>query len=116
VISGIGLRFPWGSVIHNEFVPGFRQDEEGFDTTWGLGEVSDDLGTAYEHGGQGGWGADTDGIVRRGDELLGNGGPPEASWLRIEVMPSHTWTPPGPWIRSFTVDLAAGVLQDVVES
>jgi hypothetical protein len=114
VIVGIGLRLPCGSVIHNEFVPGFRQGDRNLDTSWGLGEVSDDLGTDYDHGGQGGSGADPDGIVRSGIEILGNGIPEGASWLKIEVGHASRWTPPGDSIQSFTVDLSTGVARDLI--
>jgi hypothetical protein len=113
VIEGIGMRYPWGSVLHNAFVPGFARSAKN--TDWGLLHVADDVGTNYEdHVGEGGWGADPDGIVRHGDESLGNGVPPSATRLTIEFNPAHDWDPPSPWIRVLTIELSTGEVTDTI--
>ncbi len=115
VTQGIELRTTSGSVLHYDFVPGFvRRDprDQDLDTSWGLGQVCDDLGSEYDHQGCGGWGAHPDGIVHWGDEDLGRGIPKAASWVEIEFIPAHYWTVPGPWIFKMRVDLSSGsVLQ-----
>jgi len=113
VLKGITLRTPWGSVLRYAFVPGFSQTDRALDTSWGLGKVMDDMGTDYDHQGAGGWGADADGIVRRGDENLGNGIPPSAAWLRIEFHHAHYWEPPESWSRTLTIDLSSGEITNV---
>jgi hypothetical protein len=108
VLRGIELRTTSGSVLHNDFVPGFPRDRKGLEVSWGLGEVHDDLGTVYDHQGQGGWGAHPDGIVHWGDEDLGNGIPAAASTLTIEVHHANDWNPRQAWIEEVSVDLASG--------
>jgi hypothetical protein len=56
VLRGITLRTPWGSVLRYSFVPGFSDQPRTTDASWRLGKVNDDLGTVYDHQGQGGWG------------------------------------------------------------
>lgn len=107
VTQGIELRTTSGSVLHYDFVPGFVQRDRKLDTSWGLGQVRDDLGSEYDHQGGGGWGAHPDGIVHWGDEDLGRGIPKTASWIEIEFMPAHYWTVPGPWISKMRVDVSS---------
>jgi hypothetical protein len=116
VVKGIELGRPWGSVLHNDFVPGFDTHDRNTNVTWGLGEVSDDVGTTYDHGGQGGWGPNPkDDLVHWGDEHLGNSIPGDATFVTIEVHHAYEWTPPDRWIRKFTVDLGTGAVIDLIE-
>jgi len=114
VIKGIEITKRWGSALHNDFVPGFDPDDLELDKSWGLGQITDDVGTVYEHGGQGGWGPHPDGLVHWGDEHLGNTIPRDATLLTIEVHYADSPPPLGCWIRSFTVDLANGVVMEAV--
>jgi hypothetical protein len=77
------------------------------DVGWGLGEVSDDVGTVYDHMGAGGWGPDDDGIVRWGDEDLGNQIPATANALSLTVHRANSWFPVHEWIQTFTVNLGS---------
>lgn len=116
VLRGITLRTPWGSVLRYSFVPGFSDRPRTIDASWGLGTVNDDIGTVYDHQGQGGWGPDSDGIVRQGDEDLGNGIPPSASWLTIEFRPVHYSGASGRWISKIMVDLALGSIIGICDT
>lgn len=113
VTQGIELRTTSGSVLHYDFVPGFLQRDRNLDTSWGLGQVRDDLGSEYDHQGCGGWGAHPDGIVHWGDEDLGRGIPKTASWIEIEFMPAHYSKVSGPWISKIRVDLLSGSVIEV---
>ncbi len=113
VTEGIELRTTSGSVLHYDFVPGFPQRDRKLDTSWGLGQVRDDLGSEYDHGGGGGWGAHPDGIVHWGDEDLGRGIPKTASWIEIEFMPAHYSNVSSPWISKVKVDLRTGSVIEV---
>jgi hypothetical protein len=113
VIRGIELNTERGSVLHYDFVPGFDHDDRELDTSWTLGDVNDDVGTRYDHDGEGGWGPDPDWIVRWGDERLGNTIPSSAGTLTVEIHHAHYLTPPGDWVRVFTVDLTTGAVRDV---
>jgi hypothetical protein len=115
VLEGITLRTPWGSALRSTFVPGFPKSNRRLNTSWGLGDVADDLGTACDHGGEGGWDPDADGIVRRGDEHLGNGIPSAASWLTIAFIPAHGWDVPGRWITKIMVDLTLNKIVGVCD-
>jgi hypothetical protein len=75
--------------------------------------VTDDLGTDYDHQGVGGCGPEADGIVRRGDEDLGNGIPWSAAWLRMEFHHANSWEPPKSWIRALTIILDSGEITNV---
>ena len=108
VIKGIERETERGSVLHYDFVPGFDVDDRDLDTSWMLGTVKDDIGTVYDHGGEGGCGPDPDWIIRWGDERLGNTVPSDARTLTVETQHAHYLTPVGPWIRAFTVDLGSG--------
>ncbi len=108
VVRGIELRTISGSVLHYDFVPGFRKSDRRLDTSWGLGEVHDNLGSEYDHSGAGGWGAHPDGVVRWGDEDLGRGIPKEASLVEMEFHPANSWTPTAEWVRRVRVDLRSG--------
>jgi hypothetical protein len=107
VIQGIELRTTSGSVLHYDFVPGFARDNRELNTSWGIGTVSDDLGTEYDHQGAGGWGSHSDGIVYWGDEDLGNGIPGAASRIEIEFYPANGWTP-GSWTSKLVLELPSG--------
>ncbi len=115
VLEGITLRTPWGSALRYTFVPGFPKSDRHLNASWGLGDVADDLGTAYDHGGEGGWGPDADGTVRRGDEHLGNGVPSTASWLTIAFIPANGWDVPGRWITKIMVDLTLNKIVGVCD-
>jgi hypothetical protein len=114
VTRGIELRTTSGSVLHYDFVPGFPESDRLLDTSWGLGEVHDDLESQYEHSGAGGWGAHPDGVVHWGDEDLGRGIPKEASWVEIDFYPAHSWVPSTEWVQRIRVDLRSGSVVDRV--
>ncbi|HEV3188382.1 MAG TPA: hypothetical protein VGZ04_10105 [Acidimicrobiales bacterium] len=106
IIKGIESPVTRGAVIHNDFNPGFSVRSADLDTSWGLGEIFDDVGTVYDHMGAGGWGPDEDGVVRWGDENLGSMIPTSATTLSISVYCANSWRPSSAWIRRFELSLA----------
>jgi hypothetical protein len=114
VLRGIQLRTTSGSVLHYRFVPGFDRDDHELDTSWGLGKVTDDLGSEYDHSGAGGWGADSDGIVRNGDEDLGRGIPNTARWVEIEFRPAHSQQVAGSQVLKIRLDMLSKSIYEVM--
>lgn len=112
--EGIQLRTTSGSVLHYRFVPGFDRDDHELDTSWGLGKVTDDLGSEYDHSGAGGWGADSDGIVRNGDEDLGRGIPNTARWVEIEFRPAHSQQVAGSQVLKIRLDMLSKSIYEVM--
>ncbi len=102
-----------GSALYYSFVPGFPYNNREVETGWSLGTVEDDLGTVYEHQCQGGWGPDSDGVIRHGDEFLGNVIPRRARTLKVSISPA--WTPPGAWVRAFEVNIGDGKIVEIDE-
>lgn len=93
------------SQIHNDFVPGFTMKRS---PSWGLGAVTDDIGTVYDHSGAGGWGPDLDRVVRWGNESLGNTVPSDATRLSISFHCDNKWEPAEPWVERLVLNLKGG--------
>lgn len=109
VLKGIETTDAYGSQIHNDFVPGFKDSRESdLDTSWSLGEVTDDLGTTYAHRGEGGWGLNADGVVRQGEESLGNSIPKGATKLTISFWYAGSHPPTSRWIQRLTLNPQTG--------
>jgi hypothetical protein len=106
VLKGVEVSEFSNSVVHNDFLPGFSESRGSrLDTSWGLGEIVHDLGTKYEHGGQGGWASDPDGMVRWGDESLGGVIPKRATKLSISFRHANSWLPRDRWVARVDLDL-----------
>lgn len=113
ILRGIERGQGRGSWLHNDYVPGFVKWEASAPPTWGLGEVTDDVGTVYEHQGFGGWSPDFDDLVRWGEESLGNTIPPNAKRLSISFHCSYEWEPPGPWVEQMVVNPITGEILEI---
>jgi hypothetical protein len=87
-------------VAHNE-VP-----DQPFFWYWML-RATDDIGTHYDDN-NGGAFDDRGGDTSRGTRDIGGSIPDAARRLTLQFEPAQGWTPPEPWVRELSIDLATG--------
>ncbi|TDD08406.1 hypothetical protein [Nonomuraea diastatica] len=98
-----------GGVLHYEFVPGLRQQEEetkGPFWYWIL-STEDDLGTSYNDHNNGAFDPDGE-AAAHGTRHLGGPVPGSARLLRLNFTPAGGWTPPQSWCRRLDISLPDG--------
>ncbi|MEO3792746.1 hypothetical protein ABGB14_21240 [Nonomuraea sp. B10E15] len=99
-----------GGVLHYEFVPGLRQQEEEtkgpFFWYWML-STEDDLGTPYNDYNNGAFDPDGE-AAAHGTRHLGGPVPSTACLLHLNFTPAEGWTPPRSWCRQLDSSLPDG--------